>query len=96
MKPKTKTLILSLILDDLIHAKLLSGLQSLGLPTDDYTTDLSSTILELMQFEGELNDQVFLRYLELRKRARLVDLSTGNFGMRALAGDIYEALLSYR
>lgn len=71
------------------------GIANLGLPTDDYNTNLSSTILDLMQFKGELNEQLFLRYVEMQQRAATIDLSTGNFKMQALAGTIYEALRSY-
>lgn len=37
----TKHLILSLLLDDLIHARLLYGLAALNLKPDDYHTDLA-------------------------------------------------------
>ena len=47
-----KELIISLIRDNLITIKLISGLNALGLHADDYTTFLSNTIFLLMGFKN--------------------------------------------
>ncbi|MBK7442040.1 MAG: hypothetical protein IPI65_11005 [Bacteroidetes bacterium] len=69
MKAKNKKkLILSLIKDDLINAKLVNGLNEIGLNADNYSLHLSDTIFNLMRFEdNEETETTFERYMELAK-----------------------------
>jgi hypothetical protein len=96
MKAKNKKkLILSLIKDDLINAKLVNGLNEIGLNTDNYFLHLSDTIFKLMGFED--NDEaetIFERYMELTKRSMFIDISQSHKPMDYLALQIYTELLS--
>lgn len=93
MKLKTKQLILSLIEDDLLHHKLVDGLSSLHINADAYLLNLSDTIIKLMGFNGQRNEQVFEHYLQQLKRAGHIDLSQNNKEIKKLAAQIYEELL---
>jgi hypothetical protein len=85
-----KTLVISLIKDDLINSKLLNGLNEMGLNADNYFLHLSETIFNLMGFDdNEESEQVFERYLELRNRAMFVDISKSNKSLNDLALQIY-------
>lgn len=96
MKAKNKEkLILSLIKDDLINAKLINGLNEAGLIADTYCLHLSDTIFKLMGFEdNEETETVFERYMELSKRAMYVDITYSNKPMEVLALQIYTEILS--
>jgi len=93
MKAKTKQeLIISLIHDDLIHAKLIYGMNDLGLSTEGYFIDLGNTIIKLMGFTNTQNEQVFMHYLDLQKQAKFVAIIAGSNAMHQLAQDIYHEL----
>ena len=64
MKAKNKKkLIISLIKDDLINAKLVNRLNEIGLCADDYFLHLSDTIFKLMGFEDdEETETIYERY----------------------------------
>jgi hypothetical protein len=96
MKAKNKKkLILSLIKDDLINAKLVNGLNEIGLNADNYFLHLSDTIFKLIGFEdNEETEIIFERYLELAKRALFIDISQSHKPMDDLALQIYTELLS--
>lgn len=89
---KRRKVIISLILDDLIHAKLLEGLKALCLQPEDYYIDVGDKVIKFMGFKGSRNELIYEHYLNLRKRARLVDLSKGNQNMKTLATEIYQEL----
>jgi len=90
MKAKIKQeLIISLIQDDLIHAKLVYGMIDLGLRTDGYFMDLSNTIITLMGFTGIQNEEAFMHYLDRQKQVKYIDISTGSRAIQTLAYDIY-------
>lgn len=91
-----KKLILSLLLDDLVHNKLLYGLAALNLEADKYSVDLGDKVVMLMGFRGKQNELVYEYYLNRREECRLVDLSKGNAGMKALATTIYKELLQFK
>jgi hypothetical protein len=58
----TKELILSLIQDNLVNLKLVSGLNALGLLADDYYLNLGDTVFKLIGFESsEQSDLLFER-----------------------------------
>jgi hypothetical protein len=97
MKSKyAKKLIVSLIVDDLIHAKLVEGLIALNLKAEDYYLNLSDTIINLMGFKGQLNETMFEYYLDLQKRARYVDNAYNNAEFKKLALQMYEELKRQR
>ena len=91
---KRKALILSLIKDDLINAKLVHGLNELGLIADCYFLQLSNTVFKLMGFkDNEEADRVFEIYMDLSKQAMLVDISLSHKPMEALALKIYKEIV---
>lgn len=96
MKTKKKEkLILSLIKDDLINAKLINFLNEAGLNADNYCLHLSDTIFKLMGFkDNEEAETIFERYMELSKKAMFVDISHSNKPMEVLALQIYTEILS--
>jgi hypothetical protein len=90
-----KKLILSLIKDDLIHAKLLYSFEKLGFYSDCYSLHLSSTIFELMGYKNNNESElVFERYLELTEKAALIDITQSNKPMEKLALEIYTELFT--
>ena len=88
-----KQLIISLILDDLIHTRLIEGLKALGFTQEWYCLELSDTVIGLMGFRGRQNELMYEYYLERRAQAQLIDLSDGNAEMQKLATSIYRELL---
>jgi hypothetical protein len=59
-KMTEKELVISLIKDNLINLKLITGLNHLGLIADDYYLGLGDTIFKLMGFEAsEQSDMIF-------------------------------------
>lgn len=89
---KAKEMIVSLIADDLVHFKLIEGLDTLGLDTTIYSIDIGSTILKLMNVPVEHDEKLFVYYLSLRTPALSIDLHDGNHHVRKLAVAIYEKL----
>lgn len=85
-----KKLIVSLIKDDLINSKLINGLSDLGLDSGSYHLHLGDTVFNLMGFkEGEESDKIYERYLELTKKAMLIDISEPGRALDDLALQIY-------
>lgn len=85
-----KKLILSLIKDHLINAKLVNGLNEMGLNADNYFLHLSDTIFSLMGYEdNDETEQIFERYMELSKRAMFIDISQSHKPLDDLAFQIY-------
>ena len=90
---KKKQLILSLIKDDLINSKLVYGLIGLGLTTDNYFLYLGQTIFKLMGFEdNKKTELVFEQYIELSKKAVLIDITESHQPLNGLVLEIYEEL----
>jgi len=87
-----KKLIISLITDDLINQKLVGTLSELNFDTGPYMLNLSDTIIRLMGFNGEQNQQMFEHYIKLLQRARFVDNTENNQGFITLAQEIYQRL----
>lgn len=85
-------LVISLITDDLIHAKLTEGLSSLGLNAENYALNLGGTILNLMGFMGDRSDEALEQYLHLQACAKCIDNSQNNAGFVKLAHYIYQHL----
>lgn len=89
---RKKELLVSLILDDLVHARLVDGLMALGMPAAFYAHDVPFAVMELMGFSEEEQHQIFPGYRVWQEEARRIDISKGNFQMRNLAERIYEML----
>jgi hypothetical protein len=90
---KKKELILSLIKDDLIHTKLISGLRSLGLDPSNYILGLSNTIFLLLNIKDNKQGEVlFERYLKLLQKVKEVDITKLHDRVGGLAVEIYEEL----
>ena len=89
---RKKELLVSLILDDLVHARLVDGLMALGMPAAFYAHDLPFAVMELMGFDEEQQHSLFPRYRLWQEQARLIDIRKGNLHMRNLAERIYEML----
>jgi hypothetical protein len=93
-KADKQNLIISLIKDDLIHIKLINGLNALGLLANAYSLNLSSTIFELLGFEdNEYADEVFEYYLQRAKGVSEIDITKPNQPLDILAEEIYRELI---
>lgn len=93
--PSNKDLIVSLIKDDLINNKLVSGLTDLGLCAGDYHLNLSETILNLLGLERE-DDAINDLYFNLTQQSstlNLSDIATREQRLTELAMQIYTELL---
>lgn len=90
-----KTLLLRLIRDSLINFKLISGLNSLGLNADDYTTFLGDTIFLLMGFQHHpQSDLIFEKvFLKNAEKVRLISFSSSTEELDVLSEEIYEELI---
>jgi hypothetical protein len=87
---KKKQLILSLIKDDLINAKLLRGLNKVGLDADKYCLFLSGTIFDLMGYPNtERSDEIFSEYIKLTERSDGIDIRETPNTLDGLAHEIY-------
>jgi len=97
---QTEQLILSLIKDDLINHKLVSGLNQLGLCASDYHLHLSETIFMLMGIDTYAEDETLQnRYRELTSAAQHIDLTKipgRTVMLDTLAHSIYHELLRQR
>ncbi len=90
-----RKLIISLIKDDLIHNKLISGLENIGLESSDYRYELqlSETIFMLIGFKmDEKNDRTFEFYLSQLKHADSIHITKLHEILDALAQNIYTKL----
>lgn len=91
---KKKQLILSLIKDDLISAKLLRGLSKAGLDADRYCLFLSGTIFDLLGFPNtEKSDEIFSEYIKLTEQSDNVDIRETPNTLDGLANEIYVFLV---
>jgi hypothetical protein len=89
-----KKLILSLIKDDLINLKLVSGLlDQIDLNAENNFLHLSKTIFHLMGFEvSKQNEKLYQSYLKLIKKVILLDISDSRKPLDDLALEIYREL----
>jgi len=89
-----RSLIISLIKDDLIHAKLVNGLISIGLDATHFHLYLGETIMELMGItDDRYGDRIFEVYLDLRKKVNSINLAGPPEALDNLSLEIFEALL---
>jgi hypothetical protein len=94
----TSELILSLIKDNLINNKLISGLNTLGLSAGDYHLHLSETILNLIGLDTE-NDAIHDLYFNLTQQSEtldLTDITNREKQLTRLATEIYSELLKQK
>ncbi|MCC6372358.1 MAG: hypothetical protein IT236_15245 [Bacteroidia bacterium] len=91
-----KNLILSLIKDDLINTKLISGLENLGIDAGLYLLGISDAIFVLMGIDdGKKGEELFEYYLDLRDGKILrVDLKESYEAIDGLVLEIYDALIA--
>lgn len=92
-KINSKQLITSLIKDDLIHTKLMNGLEAIGLVTIDYHIALSATLFDLLGFSNsEYSDEVFQFYLAEREKVNRIDIHKKRTAIDKLAVTIYDEI----
>lgn len=90
---KQKNLIISLIKDDLIHTKLVNGLEALGLDALDFHVHLSETVFELLGFpDNKSTDKIFEFYLGQLKRAKRLSIRRNREAFDLLALAVYHEL----
>jgi hypothetical protein len=89
-----KSLILSLIKDDLINSKLVHSLNNIGLEADDYNLHASTTIMNLMKIKTaplrweEIHDE----YLDRTRKVLQIDIQESPGLVDALVQEIYDFL----
>jgi hypothetical protein len=89
---ETKTLVITLIKEDLRCNKLVLGLSGLGLEAGRYHTELSTVIFQLLELDHN-NDQLLQLYFDcLDKATGLEDVEDGK-QLLAMAEEIYERLV---
>lgn len=90
---KNKNIIISLIKDDLIHTKLIHGLEALGLSALNYHLHLCETVFEIMGFPQDDSTQPALEYyLAELKKANRFNISGSHKAFDMLALSIYKEL----
>lgn len=91
-----KNLIISLIKDDLINTKLISGLENLGIDAGLYLLGISDAIFVLMGIaDDKEGEELFEYYLNLREKVNIVDFAKSYDSLGEIADEIY-AELNYR
>lgn len=98
MKTKiNKKFIISLISDDLIHNKLVTGLMSLDLNAGQYSTNIGDKVISLMGFNNpKQNELIYEHYISLLERGKHVSLKENLTDIQKLAKEIYEELLQQK
>jgi hypothetical protein len=86
-----KKLIINLLKDHLINARLLNGLKALGFQSEEYHLNLSNTIFELLEIEDK--DELFESYLEWCAQITEKDLLRDAHLLTIYANGMYEMLL---
>ncbi len=85
-----KKLIINLLKDHLINARLMNGLKSLGFHSEDYHLQLSNTIFELLEIDDK--DDLFENYLEWCTQLTKGDLLKDADLLNLYANGMYEML----
>jgi hypothetical protein len=90
---KQNELIRSLIKDDLINSRLVSGLNDLGLDSGKYYLHLSETIFSLLGLKDiENGAEIWEEYFFLVEKASKIDIAGNPEQLDNLAEDIYSTL----
>jgi hypothetical protein len=87
-----RKLVINLLKDHLINARLINGLKILGFHSEDYQLHLSDTIFELLEIDDE--DELFESYLEWCTQLTERDLLKDSELLNIYANGMYEMLLS--
>ncbi len=92
---KNKALVLSLIKDDLIHTKLVNGLDKLNLDASVYLLSVPETIFVLLKIKNtKKGEKLFEHYLDLREKVQTIDIKTSHDEVEKLSNEIYNKLQS--
>lgn len=85
---KNKEMIIFLIKQDMIHSRLVMGLEKLGLQVDDkHSLGIMAKVAELMEVGNEEKEEWFGRYLDLRG-----SVNSSGFELEVLAEKCYDEL----
>jgi hypothetical protein len=87
-----RSLLISLIKEDLRCSKLVLGLSDIGLDAGKYHTELSNIIFNLVGLDVQ-NDQLMTQYFEWIDKVTEVDDVEDIKMLEAMAEDIYQRLL---
>ena len=90
-----KELVISLIKDNLINLKLITGLNHLGLIAHDYYLGLGDTIFKLMGFQpSQQSDLIFERiFITISEKVQQIDISSSSDELMLLSMEIYKELV---
>ena len=90
-----KELVISLIKDNLINLKLITGLNHLGLIAHDYYLGLGDTIFKLMGFQpSQQSDLIFERiFISISEKVQQIDISSSSDELMLLSMEIYKELV---
>lgn len=90
-----KTVIVSLIKDDIINSCLVNRLNKAGLDAGDYYLNLSDTIFKLMRFEDNFRtERIYKRYLKMTLRITPKQIHDEREVIDKLANKVYNYLIS--
>lgn len=92
---KKKQLILTLLKNDLLNARLVFGLNALGLEAGEYLLNRSPAVLQLLGYRKEqISDEPNAYYQDLLERAKYLRHTEDRTGLDALATEMYGRLKS--
>ena len=91
---KTKTLVLSIIKDDLINTKLVYSLNELGLQADHYCLHASITVLKLLRIKATPQrwEKIYTDYLDMTRKVLQISIEEFPRQVDALALEIFDFL----
>jgi hypothetical protein len=89
-------LILSLIQDHIIYARLINGFQAIGLDPHDFYLNLSDTIFRLAGFVGksQADERRFSAYLTITEKINTYDVSHWREEVEPLALEAHSLLIT--
>jgi len=94
---KKKATIIDLIKQDLIHTKLIYGLDEVGLNAKMYTLELRRIIFELMELEDHKSiSAINYHYASLSTKMKRVEIETLKEETEKLAAGIYNYLINMK
>jgi hypothetical protein len=91
-----KTIIVSLITDDLINQKLINSFRDLGIDAEEYNLQLGSNVFQLMGIKRPVEDTFFNQYMRLAETSKHIPIHEGRKAFKVLALEIYDYLHSLR
>lgn len=87
-------IIISLIMDDIVHSKLIGALEKLDLDPSSYYTNMSESIVTLAGCKGKQKEICYHRYLELKAKLINSNIQNDKKRLRSVAMGIYKAILN--